>query len=294
MSPGLAPRNISAICAASLITSILDVGGIGHQSACFREIRGTDKWREAEAAGSAEPTRTFAEEAPAPHPKSSIRPLDLAGSMRMYSGIPLHHKGCLREPAPEKCPAFVPRRAPPGHLRSSTSPSDETKTTLRRLGTALDSSSRRLAQTSTPASTLTPVMLPPGRARFEIKPKPNGVAGKRYDRDRRCRRLEAKGHRRSRGGNHIGICGDHFSCNLLETSGLILHPIDNEVFTFDVAEAPQFFKEGCRNGVASDPEIFDFHRQWPRGASSARAAARRHVVSPARALQRQTGNRGAS
>src|SRR5437879_4539206 len=80
---------------------------------------GTGKLREVEAVGSAEPIRTFAEEAPAPHPKGSIRPVDLAGSMRMRFGIPLHHKGCSGYSVPGRSPAFVPRRAPLGHPRSS-------------------------------------------------------------------------------------------------------------------------------------------------------------------------------
>jgi hypothetical protein len=36
-----------------------------------------------------------------------------------------------------------------------------------------------------------------------------------------------------------------------------LPPIDNEVFTFDVAEALQFFKENCCIWIAPDPRIFD-------------------------------------
>jgi hypothetical protein len=97
-----------------------------------------------------------------------------------------------------------------------------------------------------------------GTGEIRNNPEPNGVAGDRYDGDSRRRRFEAKGHRRSGAGNHIGICVDHFACNLLKTSRLILPPINDEIFTFDVAEALQFFKEGCCVGIAPDPLIFDF------------------------------------
>src|ERR1043166_1900850 len=57
--------------------------------------------------------------------------------------------------------------------------------------------------------------------------------------------------------DHIGISIDHFACNFVETSRLILPPINDEVYTFDVAEALEFFQENCCIWIAPDPRIFD-------------------------------------
>src|SRR6266487_2489485 len=147
------------------------------------------------------------------------------------------------------------------------------KATLDALGTASLKSSRRLLQTSIPASTLTPVMLPPGQAPH--KPIGDRITHASDDRNGRRRRLEMLEHIVRRRDDQVWLPSDHLAGKL----GIVFRPPfagvsrDNEVLSLDVTEpaklleqrspgrnAPGFSEFGHRVGRMHNRDVVDFHR----------------------------------
>src|SRR5712664_2536727 len=129
----------------------------------------TCKLRERPVSGPVQPARTDGRSSRRP-PKQQFHRLDLAEWKQRCAGTPPRLLCCPMAQVLRKFLAFAPPLAslsPPAFSQVTCLP---TKTTLTSLGTAWASSSRRLAQISSPASTLTPVMLPPGRAMLDTIP----------------------------------------------------------------------------------------------------------------------------
>ena len=130
------------------------------------------------------------------------------------------------------------------------------KTTATRVsaGTASLSSANRFAARSG-AIEVTPVMLPPGRARLCTSPVPTGSPGSEDDNgDSAGCRFGSLGRRRGRCDNHVHIAARQLGCQLDKPFHLSLSKasFNHDVLSLDPAEGAQFLQERLHAGIVSD------------------------------------------
>ncbi len=158
-------------------------------------------------------------------------------------------------------------------------------------GTSSESSSSRLGISSV-AMMLTPVRLPPGRARLATRPARPGRRRRKDDRDRRgrvfcrqCRRSAAAGR------DHVDLAADEIGGQCGQPIIVALRPavFDRHVLSLDIAGFAQSLAERGHNGAygAGRPaaeEADHRHRLLLRAERRVLRSSRRRAGAQARAV----------